>query len=67
MIKKYDFIIDVQGDEPLISPYHIDQVIKFHKQNPDVDIVLPTLKLKNINSKNIAKVVTDNYDNVIYL
>jgi len=65
--KKYDFIIDVQGDEPLIDPSHIDQVIKFHKKNPDVDIVLPTLKLKDINTKNIVKVVTDNFDNVIYL
>jgi len=65
--KKYDFIIDVQGDEPLINPNHIDQVIKFHKKNPDIDIVLPTLKLKNINSKNVVKVVTDNFDNVIYL
>ena len=65
--KKYDFIIDVQGDEPLINPYHIDQVINFHKKNPDADIVLPTLKLKNINTKNIVKVVTDNFNNVIYL
>ena len=29
---QYDLIIDIQGDEPLISPYHIDQVIDFHKK-----------------------------------
>ena len=23
--KKYDLIIDIQGDEPLVSPYHITQ------------------------------------------
>ena len=28
--KKYDLVVDIQGDEPLISPYHIDQVINFH-------------------------------------
>ena len=22
---KYDLIVDIQGDEPLISPYHIDK------------------------------------------
>ena len=26
---KYDFVVDIQGDEPLISPYHIDQIVKF--------------------------------------
>ena len=31
--KKYDLILDIQGDEPLISPYHIDEVIKFHQKN----------------------------------
>ena len=31
--KKYDLILDIQGDEPLISPYHIDKVIDFHKKN----------------------------------
>ena len=44
-LKKFDFVVDIQGDEPLISPYHIDQVVKFHNKNPDVDIILPTLKI----------------------
>ena len=43
--KKYDFIVDIQGDEPFISPHHIDEVIKFHLKNSDVDIILPTLNL----------------------
>ena len=30
--KKYQFVIDVQGDEPLLSPNHIDKVINFHKK-----------------------------------
>ena len=34
--KNYDLIIDIQGDEPLISPYHIDQVISFHKKNSNL-------------------------------
>ena len=29
---KYDLIIDIQGDEPLINPKHIDDVVKFHKK-----------------------------------
>ena len=30
--KKYDLIIDIQGDEPLINPKHIDNVINFIKE-----------------------------------
>ena len=30
--EKYDFIVDIQGDEPLISPDHIDRVLKFHEK-----------------------------------
>ena len=29
--QKYDLIVDVQGDEPFVSPKHIDQIITFHK------------------------------------
>lgn len=66
--KKYSLIVDIQGDEPLINPLHIDKVIDFHLKNIKFDIVLPVLnvKAKNIN-KNIVKVVTDQNNNVLYL
>ncbi len=65
--KKYDFVIDIQGDEPLISPYHIDQVIDFHKKNPDADIILPTLNVKFPDSPNLIKVTTNSKKEVMYL
>jgi len=65
--KKYDLIVDIQGDEPLISPNHIDQVIDFHLKNKKSEIILPSLKLRNISSYNIVKIVTDENKNVMYL
>ena len=66
--KKYDFIIDIQGDEPLLDPRHIDLVIKFHIKNPNVDIILPSLKIKSSKDNNsIVKIVKNNKDQVIYL
>ena len=65
--KKYDLIVDIQGDEPLISPSQIDQVVDFHIKNFKSEIILPTLKFNNISSYNIVKVVTDNRQNIMYL
>ena len=65
--KNYDLIIDIQGDEPLISPNQIDQVISFHLKNYKTEIILPTLKFKTISSYNIVKVVADNKQKVLYL
>lgn len=62
-----DFIVDIQGDEPLISPLHIDEVIKFHQKNDDCDIILPTLKIKSLINQNIIKVITNLKNEVIYL
>ena len=64
---KNDLILDIQGDEPLISPYHIDDLIKFHKKNFDADIILPTLKVKSSGNQNIIKVVTNKKKEVMYL
>jgi len=63
----YDLVVDIQGDEPLISPDHIDKVIDYHKKNLLADIVLPTLKIKLADNQNLIKVVTDNKKNVLYL
>ncbi len=65
--KKYDFIVDIQGDEPLINPKHIDKVIKFHIKNYGSDIILPTLKIKESNNKNLIKVVKNVFGEIIYM
>ena len=65
--KKYDFIVDIQGDEPLISPLHIDEVVKCHQNNLDVDIILPTLKTKSKNNTNIVRAVTNSKKDILYL
>ena len=65
--KKYDIIVDIQGDEPLISPYHIDQVINFHTKNKNTDIILPHLIVENLNNPNVVKIVSDKAGNVLYI
>ena len=64
--KNVKFFIDIQGDEPLLNPNDIDNVIKFHSKNKNFDIVVPCLKTKKTNSKNIVKIVK-NKNKVIYM
>ena len=54
---KFDLIIDIQGDEPLLDPKHIDRVIDWHSKNLNFDIVVPSLKSKNIDSPHVVKIV----------
>jgi 3-deoxy-manno-octulosonate cytidylyltransferase (CMP-KDO synthetase) len=65
--KKYDFIINIYGDEPLISPAHIDQVINYHFKNLDADIILPYFNIKNVGNSNIVKLVINNNKELMYL
>ncbi len=65
--KKFDIVVDIQGDEPLISPFHIDQVVDFHLKNTKSDIILPNLKINIKNNTNIVKIVKDKKNNVLYL
>ncbi len=63
----YDFVLDIQGDEPLINPLHIKKIIQFHKKNIKYDIILPTLKIKVAENTNLVKVVKNKKDEVMYL
>lgn len=65
--KKFDFVLDVQGDEPLISPLHIDKVIEFHQKNIDADIILPNIKIPTVNNTNIVKIVSNKDKRVLYI
>ena len=64
--KKYDLVIDIQGDEPLVDPKQIDNVIKFHLKNFSSDIVVPSLKIPLSEDHNIVKIVKDRNLNVLY-
>jgi 3-deoxy-manno-octulosonate cytidylyltransferase (CMP-KDO synthetase) len=59
------FFVDIQGDEPLINPYHIDSVVNYHKRK-NFDIILPHILTDSLVNENIVKVV-DSDDKVIYL
>ena len=65
--KNYELIVDIQGDEPLINPKHIDQVIEFHQKNKEIDIILPTLKKFSYSGKNVVNVLKTKNNFVIYL
>ena len=65
--KKYDLIVDIQGDEPLLNPRHIDSVINFHLKNNTADIVLPSLKIKKKDQTSIVKVIKSQRNEVLYL
>lgn len=65
--KKFELILDIQGDEPLLSPVHIDEVIRFHKKNLSDDIILPNIKVPYSNNPNIVKVIFNKKNQVLYL
>ena len=62
----YNLVVDIQGDEPLINPFQIDQVVNYHQKNLDADIIVPSLNIKQTQNENIIKVVKDKLKKVLY-
>lgn len=62
-----DFFIDIQGDEPLLNPDHIDSVVAEHKKRPNWDIVLPSLPIDKPETQHICKVTHDANFRILYL
>jgi 3-deoxy-manno-octulosonate cytidylyltransferase (CMP-KDO synthetase) len=62
-----DLFVDIQGDEPLIDPSHIDSVVNYHKKNLQFEIILPTIPLLDFNNPHIVKVVKGMNSQVVYL
>lgn len=62
-----DYFIDIQGDEPLINPDHIDAAVAAHVRHPEWDILLPSLPISHPESLHIVKVVHDTSMRVMFL
>jgi len=68
---EYDIIVNIQADEPFISPINIDEAINKHINNNDQSIFYTTLHEENnspefLKSTASLKVVTDNHNNALY-
>ena len=63
---KSDLVVDIQGDEPFIDPDHIDQLINFHLRNQHFQIVVPYLKTKFKENRNIVKLVSNKNNKILY-
>ena len=62
-----DFFIDVQGDEPLLDPNNIDDVVVEHQNHLEWDIVLPSLPIDKPETQHICKIVHDINFRILYL
>lgn len=62
-----DFFIDIQGDEPLLNPDHIDHVVDEHQKHLEWDILLPTLPIDKPETRHICKVIHDANYRILYL
>jgi 3-deoxy-manno-octulosonate cytidylyltransferase (CMP-KDO synthetase) len=54
-----DLIVDIQGDEPLVNPEHVDIVVAEHAQHPEWDIFVPSLPISHPESPHIIKIIHD--------
>lgn len=63
-----DLFVDIQGDEPLLNPEHIDRVVQFH-QSAELkpDIVIPTLRTPYGADSSTVRVLSSKSGRILYL
>jgi len=66
---KADIVVNIQGDEPLISPKTIDAAVSALLKSPDTVMATAAVELKNqdlLFSENVVKVVLDKNNDALY-
>jgi 3-deoxy-manno-octulosonate cytidylyltransferase (CMP-KDO synthetase) len=64
----FDVVINIQGDEPLVNPTQLDQLLIAFK-DPAVNIAtlgIPTSDQADLNNPNRIKIVLDHQENALY-
>jgi len=62
-----DYVVDIQGDEPLVDPDQIDAVVKEHRKHPDWEILVPTLPISQPETPHIVKIVHDTKMRIVFM
>ena len=67
--KEFAFIVNIQGDEPLVDPSLLNRIVRTLRSNPKIDIVTaahPFKTLAEASSPHQVKVVVDHDSNALY-
>ncbi len=68
--QEYDYVINIQGDEPFLDPAEIAQVMELlNKENGNIEILTLAFRLEDnnkINDPNVVKVVINHQGNALY-
>lgn len=65
-LKATDIIVDIQGDEPMVNPNHINSLLDVF-QKRKCEILLPHLNCEDYNNQNIVKILSGINDKIIYM
>lgn len=52
-----DLVVDVQADQPLLDPQHLDAIVQIHRQHAEWDILIPSLPMSDPESPHVVKIV----------
>lgn len=63
---KCDIVVNIQGDEPLVDPEHIDAIVEPLISDPSVQISVGVTPYKKKNSHSDIKAVLDLAGNILY-
>jgi 3-deoxy-manno-octulosonate cytidylyltransferase (CMP-KDO synthetase) len=64
-----DIVVNIQGDEPLMEPAMLDEVVQPFMEDPELPmctLCTPILEEENLNNPNVVKVVFDLKGNALY-
>ena len=62
-----DLFVNIHGDEPLVDPNHIEQIIAEHAKHPEWDIMVPSLPIARPEDPHIVKIVHDVNYRIIFM
>jgi 3-deoxy-manno-octulosonate cytidylyltransferase (CMP-KDO synthetase) len=62
-----DIIVNVQGDEALVNPQHIDKVVSVLQESPQINVAILVNPFNKRNSSSDIKVVLNENNDVMYL
>jgi 3-deoxy-manno-octulosonate cytidylyltransferase (CMP-KDO synthetase) len=62
-----DLFVNIQGDEPLVNPSYIENVIAESIKHPEWDIIVPSLPIARPENPHIVKIVHDVNYRIIFM